>query len=192
MQIEYEATFTDVDKDNVRNRLKKAGAELVKPEFLQKRAVFHLPKGHEIGGGWLRVRDESDRITMSLKVVNGDRIEDQREIELGISDFAAGRSLLSALGATEKAYQENRRELWTLDGVDVTIDEWPFLEPFVEVEGKSEEDVRAVSEKLGFSYGDALFCAVGTIYAERYGIDEDTVNNRTPKIVFDMENPFLS
>jgi hypothetical protein len=30
------------------------------------------------------------------------------------------------------------------------IDEWPFLEPFIEVEGGSELGVRQVSEKLGF------------------------------------------
>jgi adenylate cyclase class 2 len=65
MNIEYEATFVDIDKKEVRNRLRKAGAELIRPEFLQKRVVFHLPKSHEIKGGWLRVRDEGERITMS-------------------------------------------------------------------------------------------------------------------------------
>ncbi|MBN1585527.1 CYTH domain-containing protein [Candidatus Uhrbacteria bacterium] len=190
MKTEYEATYINVDKDEIRNRLRDAGAELVKPEFLQKRAVFNLPAGHEIDGGWLRVRDEQDRITMTLKVVDGNRIENQREIEMEISDFESGRSLLSAMGATEKSYQENRRELWSIDGVDVTIDEWPFLEPYVEIEGQSEDSVRAVSEKLGFDYDDAMFCSVGTIYAKKYGIDEDIINYRTPKIVFEMDNPF--
>jgi len=37
MQIEYEATFSDIDKDEIRGRLKSVGAELVKPEFMQKR-----------------------------------------------------------------------------------------------------------------------------------------------------------
>ena len=50
MQIEYEATFTNIDKDDIRQRLKKVGAKLSQPEFLQKRAVFYLPKGHEIEG----------------------------------------------------------------------------------------------------------------------------------------------
>lgn len=78
-----------------------------------------------------------------------------------------------------------------LDDVEITIDEWPFLEPFVEVEGKSEEAVKAVSEKIGFTYNDALFCAVGTLYSKKYNLDEDIINNKTPKIVFEMENPFL-
>lgn len=36
MQIEYEATFININKDEIRARLKKVGATLVKPEFLQK------------------------------------------------------------------------------------------------------------------------------------------------------------
>lgn len=34
MQIEYEATFENIDKDEIRDRLKKAGARIVKKEFL--------------------------------------------------------------------------------------------------------------------------------------------------------------
>lgn len=43
MKIEYEATFINVNKDNIRDRLQKAGASLIKPEFLQRRVVFELP-----------------------------------------------------------------------------------------------------------------------------------------------------
>jgi adenylate cyclase class 2 len=192
MQTEYEATFTDVSKDDIRARLAAAGATLVKPEFLQKRSVFLLPAGHEIPGGWLRVRDEGDRVTMSLKVVDGDKIENQRETELVISDFAAGKDLLTAIGAREKAYQESRREKWRLGDVEVTVDEWPFLPPYVEVEGPSEAAVRAAAGRLGFDYAAARFCAVGTLYAERYGIEEAVLNDRTPRLVFEMENPFAA
>lgn len=73
MIIEYEATFADIDKDAMRRKLSGAGAVLTKPEFLQKRVVFALPAGNEIVGGYARVRDEGDRITMSLKVIDGDR-----------------------------------------------------------------------------------------------------------------------
>lgn len=80
MQIEYEATYTNIDKDEVRSRLKEAGATLARSEYQQKRVVFNLRDGLHIKGGWLRVRDEGDRITMSLKIVDGEGIESQREI----------------------------------------------------------------------------------------------------------------
>lgn len=191
MDIEYEATFPNIVKDVVRAKLQEVGAELVRPEYTQKRKVFHLPKGQEIPGSWLRVRDEGDKITLTLKVVNGDKIENQKEINVVVEDFNSACELLNTLGCQEKAYQLSKRELWILDGVEVTLDEWPYLEPFVEVEGKSEETVKQVSEKLGFDYTNALFCVVDTLYAQKYKISQDRINNQTPVIDFDQPNPFI-
>lgn len=192
MYTEFEATFPNTSKSDARARLKKAGAKLIRKEYLQKRCVFDLPTGHEIKGGWLRVRDEGNKITMSLKIVDGDKIENQKEIQLKIDNFNEGVALLEATGATKKAYQESKRELWELNGVEITIDEWPFLESFVEIEGKSEEEVREVANKLELDYSKAKFCAVDTLYSEKYGISEDRINNHTPEILFDGKNPFLN
>ncbi len=191
MEIEYEATFPNVDKDVVRKKLQEVGASLLRPEYTQRRRVYHLPVGHEINGGWMRVRDEGDKIMITLKIVDGEKIENQKEINLGVNDFETACELVKNLGCREKAYQVTKRELWQLNGVEVTIDEWPFLEPFVEVEGKSEADVKAVAEKLGFNYSEALFCAVGTLYAKKYSVSEDVINNETPVLDFEGENPFL-
>ena len=190
MDVEYEATFLDIDKDEIRKRLKDAGAELIKPEFLQKRVTFKT-HSNSYEHSWARVRDESDKITMSFKAITGDKIEDQKEINLTINDFDEGVRFLENIGCKRKAYQETKREIWMLDEVEVCIDEWPFLEPYVEVEGKSEKEVKAVSEKIGFDYSKALFCATGLIYSKKYGISTDIINNKIPKITFDMENPFL-
>lgn len=191
MSIEFEATFPNIQKDHIREALKKLGATLIKPEFMQKRTVFTLPQGHEITGGWIRVRDEGDKITMSLKVIDGDKIEDQKEVNIIVDNYENARSLLSSMGCGEKAYQESKRELWGLDDVEIMIDEWPFLEPFVEIEGKSEQSVRMMSEKMGFAYDKALFCSVATLYHMKYGVTEDFVNNKTPQLVFDGANPFV-
>lgn len=191
MDTEFEATFINIDKDQIRERLKKAGAKLVRKEFIQRRVVFNLPKGHEIAGGWLRVRDEGDKISMSLKVIDGDKIEDQKEIYLKVSDFNQAKIFLTAIGCERKAFQESKRELWKLGDVDITIDEWPFLEPFVEIEGKSKQVVKEVSAKLGFDFNKALFCAVAKLYSLKYGISEDQINNQTPQITFNSENPFI-
>lgn len=190
MNIEYEATFSNIDKDDIRERLKNTGASLVKKEFLMKRMVFTLPKGNEINGGWLRIRDEGEKTTLTLKIVDGDKIEDQKEIELEIDSFETAGNLLHSIGCNKKGRQETMREIWELDGVEIMIDEWPFLEPFVEVEGKNEKDVRAVSEKLGFDYNKALFCAVSRLYSYKYGMTEDYFNNWVGDIAFESENPF--
>lgn len=165
---------------------------MVRPEFVQTRAVYNLPEGHEIKGGWVRIRNEGDKITLSLKVVDGQNIDDQKEVYLEVSDFTQADLLLTSLGCRKKAYQETKRELWKLDSVEITIDEWPFLEPFVEVEGPSEESVRSVSHRIGFDYEQAQFCAVDTLYQQKYNIPTDLINNHTPEIIFSGPNPFIN
>lgn len=165
---------------------------MVRPEFLQKRCTFKLPEGHEINGGWLRVRDEGDKITMTLKIVDGEKIENQKEIILKVDDFSEAENFLISLGCRKKSYQETKRETWILDGVEIDIDEWPFLEPCVEIEGKNEETVKKVSEKLGFNYSQALFCCITTLYQMKYGTSEEIINNQIPEIIFEGKNPFIN
>ena len=191
MNIEYEATFLNIDKDDIRRRLKKVKAKLTKPEFLQKRLAYSLPKGHEVEGGWLRIRDEGEKITMSYKMVDGDKIENQKEICLEINDFNLADKFLRGIGCKKKAYQETKRELWLLDNVEITIDEWPFLEPLVEVEGVNETDVKKVSERLGFNYDTAYFGSIDTIYSKKYKISKEQINCYTPEITFKSNNPFI-
>ncbi|MDD2766283.1 MAG: CYTH domain-containing protein [Candidatus Moranbacteria bacterium] len=191
MNIEYEATFPDIEKEEMRLILEKSGATLIRPEFLQKRVVFALPTGHEITGGWARVRNEGNKITMSLKIVDGDKIENQREICLTVDSFEQAELFLTTIGCRKKSYQETKRELWMMGDTEITIDEWPFLRPFLEIEGKSEEVVKQVTEKLGLDYREALFGAVDIIYIHQYPhLTFDRIN-KTPRIVFEGENPFL-
>jgi len=189
MKIEYEATFTDIDKYNIRKKLKKTGAVLKKKEFTQTRKTFNFPKRNK--NGYIRVRDEDGKITMTLKICDGIKICNQKEAEIIVDDFDTAVIILKKLGATEKAFQETKREIWELDGVEIMIDEWPFLEPFVEIEGKNEEEVKKVTKKLDFDWQDAYFGLVTGLYVKKYGIPAEQINDKTPKIIFNMKNPFI-
>jgi adenylate cyclase class 2 len=192
MDIEWEAKFLNVDKEKLREKLKSSGAKLVKPETLYKRAVFFLPKGHEIEGGWLRVRDEGDKITMSLKATVNGSIDNQKETMVVVDNYDNARQLLKDVGCIEKAYQETKREVWELDTVEITIDEWPYLEAYTEIEGASEEVVKKASELLEFDYSQAVFGSADQVISKKYNIPEDAVNNEIPRIVFSEPNPFLA
>ena len=191
MNIEYEATFANIDKDDIRAKLKKLGAKLVYPEFLQKRYVFELPKGHEKKETWLRVRQEHDKTTLSIKSCDGENLEEQKEIDITIDDMEKGRAVLNAIGCQQSSYWENTRELWKLKDVEITLDTWPFLEPGIEIEGQSKKAIKEVSEKLGFNWKEAIFASVCFQYSKKYNIPRDRIYSEIPKITFDMENPFL-
>lgn len=192
MDTEWEAKFLNVNKNVLRKKLQASGAKLVKPERLYKRVVFFLPKGHEIESGWLRVRDEGDKITMSLKVVTNGKVDMQKEVQVVVDNYDKARQLLTEIGCVEKAYQETKREIWLLDDVEITVDEWPYLEPYVEIEGASEEAIKKVSGTLGFDYSQAVFGSADQVISKKYGVPEDAVNNEIPRIVFGEPNPYLA
>ena len=164
---------------------------MVKPEFLQKRAVFFLPGKRDSSTSWLRVRDEGDRITVSLKVTINGKINTQKEVMIIADNYDNARRLLVEISCEEKAYQETKREIWEFDSVEITIDEWPYLEPYVEIEGKSEQVVLEVAEKLGFDYREAIFGAADQLISKKWNLPEDAINNQIPIIVFHEENPYL-
>ncbi len=188
MDIEYEAKFLKIDTTDVRRRLHAAGAVLIQPEFLQRRWVLDLPEGQRKKGVWLRVRDEGTQITLSWKSSLGDGIEDQREVSVVVDSFDTTVELLKRMGCSADSYQETKRELWVLDGAKITIDTWPFLAPFVEVEADSEVQVRDASERIGFEWNSALFCGVNSLFQMEYG--EHAHTRSLPLLTFEMENPF--
>lgn len=192
MQIEYEATFEKISKDEARKRLKKIGAKLVRPEFLSRRYTFSIPGRKNGISAWIRVRDNGKKITQALKIVKAGKIESQKELEIEVGSFDDTAEFFEKIGCRKKAYQETKREKWLLDNVEISIDEWPFLEPFVEIEGKNKNEVKKASEKLGFNWDKALFCAIGHLYSRKYDIPEYYFNNKIPKITFEMKNPFLN
>jgi adenylate cyclase, class 2 len=185
MNIEYEATFTKINKDKMRKKLKQAGAILIRPEFLMKRHVYQPPI--KIEEGWLRVRDEGDKITMALKIMEGKNITDQKELELTVENYENACKLLEAIGCFGKSYQETLREIWDYKNVEITIDTWPGLQPIVEVEGKNEKDVKEAAADLGFKWAEAIFWSADEIYERELGIPREIINNHTPEITF--KNP---
>ncbi|PIZ95757.1 MAG: hypothetical protein COX80_03435 [Candidatus Magasanikbacteria bacterium CG_4_10_14_0_2_um_filter_33_14] len=187
MDIEFEATFIDIDLDIFRKKLKSVGAELINPERLMKRVVFDPPQ--DMAGAWLRVRDEGDKITMSIKQVTGNKIDEQKETELIIDNFEEGVKFLESIGGKKKSYQENKRESWLYREAKIEIDTWPGLESFVEVEAKSEKMVKSISEDLGLDFSKGLFGSVEIVYKIKLGIPPKVINDETPEITF--ENPPL-
>lgn len=54
------------------------------------------------------------------------------------------------MGLPYKPFQESKRETWEFEDEEIMLDEWPWLKPYIEVEGNSEVQVHKISEQLGF------------------------------------------
>ncbi len=192
MKTEYEATFLDINKDDLIKKLKTLNANLERPEFMQRRVTLELPKEKQDPITWLRVRDEGNKVTLTLKSVDGKTITGQKEILIEVNDFGDTVALLESIGCDRKSYQESKRELWQLGDVEIAIDTWPFLDTYIELESTSEDAVKAAALQLGLNYQDAIFDTVNGIYRKKYGKTLDELDKQILKdFTFDIKNPFI-
>lgn len=179
MEAEIEAKFLNINKTRLRKLLQNIGAECIKPERLMRRTVYELPEP----GSYMRVRDEGDKITMSVKHLEERTLEGMQEICLTVDNYQNAVNFLIAAGHQPKAIQETLRESWVYKGVEIDIDTWPWVPTFIEIEGKSSEAVAEVAEALGFNMQDAKYGSVEIVYQQIYNVTEDEVNN-WPEIKF--------
>lgn len=68
MKTEYEATFLDINKEELVAKLRSLGATLERQEYMQRRVTLELPKERRDPNTWLRVRDEGEKNNTYLKI----------------------------------------------------------------------------------------------------------------------------
>lgn len=194
MNKEIEAKFADVSHEDVRKKLMELGATCTVPMRDMKRVVIHTPD-MTTKNAFIRVRDEGQRVTVTYKQFDSDSVDGANEYEVVVDDFDTAVNIFKAGGLAYDTYQESRRENWVLGDVEIMLDEWPWIKPYIEIEGESDEALREVAESLGFDWGDAIFGGVANIYLHQYphigqqGVD--TINRDWSMIKFDDPAPAL-
>ena len=184
MQTELEAKFLDINIQELRKQLVAVGATLVHSEQLMRRKNFDYPDGSlDKKGAWIRVRDEGDKITLAYKQLLDRTINGTKELSLVIEDFDKISDLLITIGLVLKSYQETKRERWELDEVEITIDTWPWIPSFVELEGGLESKIQEVASKLSLDWTKALHGSVESAYQAYYNVTEEEVNS-WQKVIF--------
>lgn len=191
MNTEIEAKFLNVDHDEVRAKLKSIGAICEQPMRLMKRVAIEVPT-LLAKNAYVRVRDEGNKVTLTYKQFDSASIDGVKEIEVTVSSFDDTVALLAAAGLPGRSFQESKREMWKIGTTEVVLDEWPWLEPYIEVEGESEENVRDIAKKLGFDWNEAVFGGVTNAYRAQYPhIPENEMVGNIPEIKFGHPLPGL-
>lgn len=178
MQTEIEAKWLNIDLEPMRKRLLDIGAELVAKERLMTRMVYDYPdKRLEKIGGWIRVRNEGDKITLSYKQLNDRALHGTKEVTVIVDNFEAICSFLDSIGMKSNSFQETKRESWKLGSVEIELDTWPWIPSFVEIEAKHEEELKSIAKKLDLDYSNALHGSVETAYQAVYDVSEEEIDN---------------
>ena len=177
MNIEYECRLLEVDKESFEKLLLENGA-IKKGNYFQKRYTYDFNPKKE--NKWIRLRTNGKVSTLTIKEITDNKVIDgTNELEIEVSDFEKINEILKHLGYVYRNYQENKRITYTLDGVEIDIDSWPMIPTYVEIEGKSKEDVEKIIDKLNLPKEKITFLDVTGIYNDIYNIDVLSKKNLT-------------
>jgi len=168
MKTEYEARVLEIDKDEIAKKIVELGGKL-QGEFDQRRYVYDL--NPVIDNKWIRLRTDGIKTTLTIKHRTNDKIDGTKELEIEVSDFDDTNKILEELGYKFRAYQENKRTRYTLNGVELDIDQWPLIPPYLEIEGKSEQEINSMIELLAVDKSKITSKGVRLVYEDFYGID---------------------
>ena len=183
MKTEIEARLLDCNVEQVIEKLKNKNAKF-EGDWLQLRYCYDFKPALE--NSWIRLRTNGKETTLTIKEINSSKIDGTKELEIVVSDFYETDLILNKLGFNARSKQENRRIRYTLDSVEIDIDFWPYIPPYVEFEADSEEDIIKVCKILGLEYGELTTLDVSSIY-NKYGLNI----NEMPEVVLE-ENKKLS
>jgi adenylate cyclase class 2 len=170
MKPEIEVKFLNIDIADMRRRLSEAGAHLEQPMRLMKRALIEEPH-HREQHAFIRIRDEGDKTTLTFKRRDdqaASTIDSVKEIEVVVSDFNTTVELFQEAGWQYKTLQESKRETWQLNDCEVVIDEWPWIAPYIEIEGPTEESVKSVARTLAFDWNKVVIGHIDAVYELEY------------------------
>lgn len=166
---EYECTILNIDLAKIISKLESLGAK-DKGEFLQRRYVYDFNPVDKFA--WIRLRTNGKKTTLAIKrIKDKNAIGGTRELEMEVEDFDTTNEFLYQLGYNYRAYQENRRHSYELNGVSIEIDSWPMIPTYVEIEGSSESEVLNTLHLLDLANAEVTTYDVESIYREIYGIN---------------------
>jgi len=165
--IEYEGKILEIDVESIKQKLAELGAEL-KGDFLQKRYVFDTIPFDK--NRWIRLRTNGEKTTLAVKEITDDSIEGTKEWEVTVSDFDVTFELLKKIGVTPNRYEENKRIDYSLDDCSISIDSWPQIPTYLEVEGPNKEAVEKCATSLGLDISKLTGLNTKGVY-KNYGIN---------------------
>lgn len=192
MEKEIEVKFLDVDFNDIRNKLKSISATKTQPMRVFRRSILDYP-GNKLqkNNSYVRVRDEGDKICLTYKQFVGEGVDAAREAETEVKSYDNAIVILQNIGLKVVSEQETKRETWKIDDVEVVLDVWPWLNDYIEIEGKDEEAIRQIAEKLGFNWKEAFFGDVMVAYRHQYPkiVKSGWHLAILPKVNFDIPRP---
>jgi adenylate cyclase, class 2 len=150
--LETEVKFHLNDLPALRERLLAAGAHIHKPRVFERNVRFDTVDESLLAhDALLRLRqDTAVRLTLKIPPSAAEQsrqVKVMQELEVSVSDFDTMSQILERLGYGPVQVYEKYRETFTLDGVEIVLDQLPYGD-FIELEG-DEATIHRLADRLG-------------------------------------------
>ena len=148
-------------------------------KVLTKKDVISIVKKQNINPNkWIRLRQTGKKTTITIKhILNGalpqnnyDGFQPVLETEIPVPSIEEGNTLLESLGYAYRNYQEKRRVSYEYKGVEIDIDSWPHIPPYMEIEHDNVQEIDNIITELGLEEHEIVSCNTSDVYT-KYGID---------------------
>jgi adenylate cyclase class 2 len=162
---EVEVKLRAADAEGARSRLRRAGAELVRPRHLEDNRLFDDGAGQlRTNGSVLRLRVTPGGGVLTFKGPREVRegVKSRVELETAVAEPSTTLAILQRLGYRVVFRYQKYRESWSLGGQRIEVDETP-IGTFLEIEG-DVEGIHAAASELGYSRSDYM----GESYVELF------------------------
>ena len=183
MPKEFEAKFLNIDITSIKKKLRENGATKVHDPMKFYRLIFKRCEEAGDKPGFVRIRDEGKKITMTTKIFNDKKFPEECEISI-CESFEKGCEFLRAIGIEEKSYQETIREKWRHDlAHEITFDIVPGLPIYMEIDCTSEDNLNKLVSLLGLDKSNMKYGSFDKTYTEYYDIPS-VIIHKTPSLTF--------
>ena len=100
-----------------------------------------------------------------------------KEWEIEVSDFEETNAILNELGYFHRNRQENKRQIYTWNDVEISIDTWPLIPTYVELESDDINQIKELLKLLNVKENKVTALDVTSIYSKIYNIDIMKIKN---------------
>lgn len=176
---EIECRFLDIDKGKLIEKLNELDAKDYGEMMLEEVIVYDKELEWKKKDRFVRIRKVGGKSFVSYKEHNEDTVDGAYEIEFEVSCPEKAELLLEKIGLNIYRRQQKRRHTFELDDVTVDIDTWPGIPTYVEFESDSEDLLRKLVERVGYSWEDANFNNAAWVIENVYGVPVKTLRHFT-------------
>lgn len=151
---EVELKILNIDKKKITAKLRNIGARkiikrtLIREIYFEKVGVKNYTHNNYSS---LRLRSigKNNELTVKIKEESG-MFGIWKEIETTMGDFETAKSILETIGFKPFRVREKYREEYMFKNIKIEIDTYPKMNPYVEIEAKSEVEMMKFLEEMQF------------------------------------------